>query len=75
MSKPLRVFQLVEGPISTYDIPMWDETHGWLVVALVEQTNGSLEEEEIVFNTFDEAYELVKWFKGQIIPFEVFGYV
>ena len=72
--KPLRVYNLVEGPISTYDIPDWDEPHGWLILALVEQENGALEEEEIVMQTFDEAYEVVKWFKGQTIPFEVFGY-
>jgi hypothetical protein len=74
MTKPLKVYQLVEGPISTYDIPMWNEPHGWLVVALVEQENGALEEEEIVLDTFDEAYDIVKWFKGQIIPYEVIGY-
>lgn len=71
---PLRVFNVIEGPISTYDIPDWDEPHGWLTVCLVEQETGAVEEEEIVFTTFDEAYQVVAWFKGQIIPFEVFGY-
>jgi hypothetical protein len=72
--KPLRVYNVVQGPISTYDIPDWDERHGWLTVCLVEQENGAVEEEEIIFDTFDEAYEVVSWFKGQIIPFDVVGY-
>ena len=72
--KPIKAYNVIEGPINTHDIPMWDEPHGWLVVALIEQVNGSLEEEEIVFDTFDEAYDLVKWFKGQIIPYEIFDY-
>lgn len=72
--KPLRVYNVIEGPIHTLDIPDWDEPHGWLTVCLVEQENGAVEEEEIVFDTFDEAYEVVKWFKDQIIPFDVIGY-
>jgi hypothetical protein len=74
MNKPLKVYNIIEGPISTYDIPEWNEPHGWLVVCLVEQENGALEEEEIVFDTFDEGYELVKWFKSQIAPHEVWDY-
>lgn len=72
--KPLRVFNVNHGPYHTSDIPGWNEAHGWMVVCLVEQVNGAVEEEEIIFDTFDEAIELVDWFKGQIIPFEVFGY-
>ena len=75
MDKCLKVYNIIEGPISTYDMPMWDEEPGWVVVGLVEQENGSLEEEEIIFDTFDEAYEIVKWFKGQIVPFEVWDRV
>lgn len=72
---PLKVYNVIEGPISTYDIPDWNDKEGWLMVCLVEQPSGALEEEEIIFDTFDEAYEVVKWFKGQIIPYEVHGYV
>ena len=72
--KCLKVYNIIEGPISTYDIPDWDEEHGWMVVCLVEQENGSIFEEEINFTTFNEAYELVKWFKSQIIPYEVWDY-
>ncbi len=74
MAKCLKVYNVIEGPISTYDIPLWDEPHGWVVVSLVEQENGALEEEEIVFDTFDEAYELVRWFKGQVSCYEVWDY-
>lgn len=74
MSKPLKVYNVNYGPFHTSDIPGWDDVDGWMVVCLVEQINGAVEEEEIVFDTFDEAIEIVDWFKGQIIPFEVFGY-
>ena len=75
MDKCLKIYNIIEGPINTLDIPMWDEDHGWFIVALVEQENGALEEEEIIFDTFNEAYEVVKWFKGQIAPFELWDHV
>lgn len=71
MDKCLKVYSIVEGPVSTYDVPDWDDIPGWFIVALVEQENGALAEEEIIFDTFDEAYEIVKWFKAQVVPFEV----
>jgi len=73
--KCLKVYSVVEGPICTYDVPDWDDDHGWFVVCLVEQENGALEIEEIIFDTFNEAYELVSWFKGQIAPYEVWDKV
>lgn len=75
MDKPFKVYNVIEGPINTHDIPFWDDEHGWLMVCLVEQDNGALMEEEIIFDTFDEAYEVVKWFKSQIAPHEVWNYV
>lgn len=75
MDKPLKVYNVIEGPISTYDIPMWNDAPGWVMVCLVEQENGALMEEEIIFDSFDEAYEIVRWFKSQIIPHEVIEYV
>jgi hypothetical protein len=69
-----KVYQIVEGPIHTDDYDDWDEETegaGWVVVALVEDLNGAILEEEILFQTFDDAYELVKWFKNQIIPYPV----
>lgn len=71
----IKVYGIIEGPISTYDYPMWEEGPGWVVVCQVEQLNGSLAEEEILFDTFDEAYELVKWFKNQCVPYTVWDYV
>ena len=67
-----KMYQVIEGPIHTSDIEdsYYDEKDGWIVVGLVEQVNGSILEEEVLFDTFDEAYEVVKWFKQQIIPFE-----
>lgn len=75
MGKCLKVYNVIEGPISTHDVPDWTEDHGWFIVALVEQENGSLQEEEVVFDTFNEAYEVVKWFKGQVTTFELWDHV
>jgi len=75
MNNCLKVYNIIEGPINTHDVPDWDDEHGWFIVGLVEQSNGALEEEEIIFDTFNEAYEVVKWFKGQIVPFEVWDKV
>ena len=74
MDKCLKVYQIIEGPMWSSDIPMWDDQEGWVVVGLVEQENGALLEEEIIFDTFNEAYEVVKWFKCQVAPFEVWDY-
>ena len=75
MDKIIKVYGVVEGPFSTHDIPDWEEEHGWLLVCQVEQLNGSLDVEEVVFDTFDEAYEITRWFKSQCVPFEMTGYV
>ncbi len=76
--KCLKVYSVIEGPYHTSEIPDqdndWGEA-GWVVVALVEQENGSLAEEEILFDTFNEGYELVSWFKGQVAPYEVWDKV
>lgn len=47
MNSPLKVYNVNHGPYHTSDIPGWNEEPGWMVVCLVEQVNGSLEEEEI----------------------------
>jgi hypothetical protein len=67
-----KIYNVIVGPIhaSEYDGgDCYDDE--WVILALVEQPNGALEEEEIVLDTFDEAYEIVKHFKSQIIPFEI----
>jgi hypothetical protein len=75
MEKYIKMYQLVEGPMWSGDIPMWDDQEGWVVVGLIEQENGALMEEEVIFDTFDEAYQCVYWFKSQIAPFEIKDYV
>jgi hypothetical protein len=70
----VKVYGIAEGPIYSDDYEGWDEElegEGWVVVALIEDVNGSIFEEEIIFETFDDAYELVSWFKKQVAPYTV----
>jgi len=58
------IYGIVEGPIHSSDIPNWDDDkEGWMILAQVEQSNGAIMCEEITFDTFDEAYEVIKYFK------------
>ena len=73
MESVLKIYNAIEGPIHTSEIPDTEDT-GWVVVCLVEQEDGSVREEEVLFDTFDEAYEVVSWFCKQIAPFLLRGY-
>lgn len=70
-----KIYGVVSGPYHTSDVEGDDnydeDTDGWFVCCSVEQENGSLEDEEIFFDTFDEAFEVVDWFKASIIPYEI----
>lgn len=74
MSKVTRIYNSIEGPIASSEIPDWEGPPGYMILCLVELPDGSLEEQEMVFDTFNEAYELVSWFKSQIIPYEVWDF-
>lgn len=66
-----KIYNVISGPIHTDFYPDWDEGEGWVLLVLTEDHNGALINEEIVVNTLAEALEIVDWFKGQIVPFEI----
>jgi len=72
------VFGIVSGPWHSSEVPNWDELddgyglpygEGWVVVSQVEDENGRLKVEELIFETLDDAMELVDWFKSQTAPY------
>jgi hypothetical protein len=69
----VRIYNVIEGPIHSDDYIDWgdDQEEGWVIVALCEDKNGALVEEELVLDSFDDAYVIVKHFKDQIIPFKM----
>jgi hypothetical protein len=66
----IKIWGVVSGPFSTQDIEEWDEPDdAWMVVCQVENDYGGLDVEEITFHTFDDAYEVVAFFKHGKAPF------
>lgn len=70
----IRIYNVTEGPFHPSDYDAFAEEDEWVVVCLVETAAGALVEEEICFDTFDQAYEVVKYFKRQIKPYILEGY-
>jgi len=70
-----KIYGVVSGPFHTDDVQgvdYYDEDYeGWFVNCIVEQTDGSIDDEEIFFDTFEEALEVVEWFKASIVPYEI----
>jgi hypothetical protein len=66
------IYQIVEGPMWSREMEGYpDESDFYVLVCLVEQADGSLYEEEVVFPTFNLAYDVVKHFKSQVVPYSV----
>lgn len=75
----VKVVNVLKGPIHSSMVPNWDEVddgfglpygEGYIVYATVLTERGVLEEEQLVFEDFDEAAALVDHFVQQIVPFE-----
>jgi hypothetical protein len=68
----MKIYQVVEGPMWSREMEGYPEDSDfYITVCLVEQDDGSLLEEEVAFATFNLAYDVVKHFKAQIIPYSV----
>lgn len=74
-----RIYGVISGPWHSSEVPDWDHeedgwglrfNEGWVVVVQMEDERGTIKPEEVVFEDFEEAMELVDWFKGQIAPYE-----
>lgn len=66
----LTIWGVVVGPFSSQDLPEWEYGEdGWMIVCQVENSYGGLEVQEVPFRTFDEAYEVVSYFKHGRAPY------
>ena len=69
------IHNVVDGPYTQMDLGYeWDgpqEAEAYLVVKL--EYNGQIEDVEWYFNTLDDAYDMVKHFKGSIEPIVIEG--
>ena len=66
----LTIWGVVCGPMHSSEIEGWeDEEDSWVVVCQLENSYGGLDVEEINFYTFDEAYEVVDYFKHGKAPY------
>jgi len=74
----LLIWSIIEGPFSSQDVEDWDQEEDgpdcWIIVAQTETSYGSLEVKEIYFETFDGAYELVKYFTHGRAPYVIEGW-
>jgi len=59
----IHIYGIVEGPFHSTEMQGWDEDECWIIVCQVENAFGGIEVEELTFWTFDDAYEIVKYFK------------
>ena len=68
----IHIYGIVEGPFHSSEIEDWDEDECWMIVCQVENAFGGIEVEELTFWTFDDAYEVIKYFKdGRPTPFVI----
>ena len=63
MNDDICVYGIVEGPIHYSEYPEYDGSDTWVVVAQIEGLNKAIIIEEVYFNTFDDALEVVDYFK------------
>jgi hypothetical protein len=67
------IYDVLYGPIWCEEDPDWDiEEDGegfYLVCKIWDEDNNRLVDEEIIFDTLDEALEVVNFFKDKTKPF------
>ena len=71
----LKIWQILEGPISIEDVPLEEScpensTHFCICKAEID---GKIEEMNIWFESFDDAYEWQNHFKTSIEPLKIKG--
>lgn len=72
-TETMLIWDVIEGPIDIDDLPdEMPEGHNFLNVCKVE-VDGEIVHANLWFETFDEAYEMVKHFHKSIEPIEM-GY-
>jgi hypothetical protein len=74
-----QIINVVSGPFHSSEIPDWDELddgfglpygEGFVLVVQLRDDRGIVRVEELIFEDFDEAMEIVDHFCDQIIPLD-----
>ena len=74
-----RIVNVIAGPFHSSEIPDWDDAddgfglpygEGFMLVVTMQDERGVLTTEELIFQDFDEALEIVNHFVDQIVPLE-----
>jgi hypothetical protein len=72
-----KIVNVLRGPIHSSEIPDWDIDEdgfglpygeGFVLTVLLQDERGVLEEEDLIFEDFEEAVGIVNHFVSQIIP-------
>ena len=75
----VKIVNVLSGPTHSSEIPDWDIDEdgfglpygeGFVLLVTVRDERGVLHEEDLIFQDFDEAMEIVDHFCDQIIPLE-----
>lgn len=74
-----RIVNVIAGPFHSSEVPDWDDVddgfglpygEGFMLVVTMQDERGVLTTEELIFQDFDEALEMVNHFVDQIVPLE-----
>jgi hypothetical protein len=73
----VQIVNVLRGPIHSSEIPDWDIEddgfglpygEGFVLSVTIRDERGILSEEDLIFQDFDDAVEIVEHFCDQIIP-------
>jgi hypothetical protein len=73
------IVNVLRGPIHSSEIPDWDIDddgfglpygEGYVLTATVRDDRGVLYEEDLIYEDFDDAMEIVDHFCNQIVPYK-----
>ena len=74
-----KIVNVLRGPIHSSEIPDWDIEddgfglpygEGFVLSVIIRDERGVLSEEDLIFQDFDDAVEIVEHFCDQIIPLD-----
>lgn len=74
-----KIVNILRGPVHSSELPDWDHEEdgfglpygeGYVLFVTMLTDRGTLEEEELIFEDFDDAIQLVDHFVQQIIGLE-----
>jgi hypothetical protein len=75
----VEIVNVLRGPIHSSEIPDWDIDddgfglpygEGYVLTATVRNDRGVLYEEDLIYEDFDDAMEIVDHFCDQIVPYK-----